>query len=641
MREIPIHSPCFGRADDLDHLAARIENRGVTFVMAPPRIGKTWLVRNLAFDRAQGWNIGYAESSSGKNDLMREAVADLYKRWLDGAGAVAQAHSLWERHKDGLVGKVGGAVGKMLGKIAALADGDIVGADKVIDETFNALTAAEKDLRSGGLILAPITYEDARDLVRTLAIVTGKPILLVMDAWERGGNLAPDRGSIQKLLDNEDDWPDAFHLLVVIRDMPKHLDEVRFADECCNTYPSAAHHQPGRLALGDLAEQDRLLLFLREKVPAVANADRDWVIEQCANPAVIEWWVRRKPADQKALITEAGNARDSQHKVLFDLIDQIHDQPRLFAAVVRLAMLPEITSSTAWKPYREIVDADDPDAVVADLQSRRILYSDQPEYPSFGHATDHDAVRAFLLRAPANRSQHDPRPHVRVALKELIRDLARRVQSAASEVAPFVDALSITSDTVGAAGLDHPWQWPGSLARTLLDIRLSPDERAKLLQGTWAIDVELPEARTLLAMGLLNTLNDAKDEEDLARRDVLLAELRALSEAHPEDAAVREQLAMGLFNTLIDAKDEEDRSPRDALLAELRTLSKAHPEDAAVRELLANGLAFVAIWLGGEGDTLGREKLLAELRNLLDRHADDDRLTQVREWLDDQDGQEE
>lgn len=54
--------------------------------MAPPRMGKTWLVRNLAFVRAknEGWNVGYAESSGGKNDLMREAVTDLYKGWLDG-----------------------------------------------------------------------------------------------------------------------------------------------------------------------------------------------------------------------------------------------------------------------------------------------------------------------------------------------------------------------------------------------------------------------------------------------------------------------------------------------------------------------------------------------------------------------------
>ena len=58
-------------------------------------------------------------------------------------------------------------------------------------------------------------------------------------------------------------------------------------------------------------------------------------------------------------------------------------------------------------------------------------------------------------------------------------------------------------------------------------------------------------------MGLFNTLNDAKDEQALARRDGLLAELRALAQAHPEDAAVREWLAKALAKTLHDAADEE------------------------------------------------------------------------------------
>ena len=63
--------------------------------------------------------------------------------------------------------------------------------------------------------------------------------------------------------------------------------------------------------------------------------------------------------------------------------------------------------------------------------------------------------------------------------------------------------------------------------------------------------------RERLAAGLYNTLIDAKYEQDLARRDGLLEELRALAHAHPEDAAVREQLAKGLAKTMLDAEGEE------------------------------------------------------------------------------------
>jgi hypothetical protein len=43
--------------------------------------------------------------------------------------------------------------------------------------------------------------------------------------------------------------------------------------------------------------------------------------------------------------------------------------------------------------------------------------------------------------------------------------------------------------------------------------------------------------------------------------------------------AVREWLAKGLFNTPIDAKAEDDLARRDALLDELRTLARGYPDD--------------------------------------------------------------
>ena len=88
-------------------------------------------------------------------------------------------------------------------------------------------------------------------------------------------------------------------------------------------------------------------------------------------------------------------------------------------------------------------------------------------------------------------------------------------------------------------------------------------------------------------MGLFNTLNDAKAEDDLARRDVLLDELRRnWPDSFPDDAAVRQPLAMGLFNTQIYAKAEDDLGRRDVLVDELRALARAFPDDAAVRDLV-------------------------------------------------------
>jgi hypothetical protein len=45
-----------------------------------------------------------------------------------------------------------------------------------------------------------------------------------------------------------------------------------------------------------------------------------------------------------------------------------------------------------------------------------------------------------------------------------------------------------------------------------------------------------------LTKGLFNTLNHAKEEDDLEQRDALLEELRHLRADYPDDPEVREQL---------------------------------------------------------------------------------------------------
>ena len=57
-----------------------------------------------------------------------------------------------------------------------------------------------------------------------------------------------------------------------------------------------------------------------------------------------------------------------------------------------------------------------------------------------------------------------------------------------------------------------------------------------------------------------------------------------MARAYPDDAVVRERLAKGLHNTLNHTKVEDDLARPDALLDELRALARTRPNDAAVRE---------------------------------------------------------
>ena len=110
--------------------------------------------------------------------------------------------------------------------------------------------------------------------------------------------------------------------------------------------------------------------------------------------------------------------------------------------------------------------------------------------------------------------------------------------------------------------------------------------------------------------------------------------MRALAAAHADDAAVREQLAKGLFNTLTDAKAEDDLARRDALLAELRALAAAHAADATVREELAKGLFNTLCHAMAEDDLARRGALLAELRALVTRYRSEPIFDRIAGLLD-------
>ena len=145
-------------------------------------------------------------------------------------------------------------------------------------------------------------------------------------------------------------------------------------------------------------------------------------------------------------------------------------------------------------------------------------------------------------------------------------------------------------------------------------------DELRQLAGQFPNDAEVCKQ---LAGGLVNTLVYAKDEDDLTRRDTLLGELRQLAGPFPNDAEVRKQLAMGLFNTLVDAKDEDDIARRDALLDELRQMARWFPDDAEVHKQLAMGLFNTLVYAKDEDDLTRRDALLDELRQLTGRFPDD------------------
>ena len=166
-----------------------------------------------------------------------------------------------------------------------------------------------------------------------------------------------------------------------------------------------------------------------------------------------------------------------------------------------------------------------------------------------------------------------------------------RVEQTENHPIPNITELLLVSlQPEDIANLSDIYQWPGRLAATLLGSPLSAEYRGALVEKSQELVLELPRIVPLVSMAILNTLVHAKKANDLARRDALLDELRALASNHPDQPAVREPLANALFNTLCYAKEENDFERRDKLLDELRDLAENRPDEPPVHEWLAKAL---------------------------------------------------
>jgi hypothetical protein len=206
----------FGRAPDIKHLVGRANAKGMTAIAAPPKMGKTWLLIEVArkLSEEDGRLVGYAESVGQSADLMLRAVTDLYTRWLDNASYREQAKSLWQRHQGELITGAGQAVGAIFESFAETAPLKPVA--KLVRECFDALARADTDLRTAGLKLPQLDYEKAAELVGLVADLSGKSVVLILDAWEQSPCVEFEFKALNAFLNHQDDWP-LCHIFVGLR----------------------------------------------------------------------------------------------------------------------------------------------------------------------------------------------------------------------------------------------------------------------------------------------------------------------------------------------------------------------------------------------------------------------------------------
>jgi hypothetical protein len=417
-------------------------------------------------------------------------------------------------------------------------------------------------------------------------------------------------------------WPEC-HILLGAREGDNAAELLR---ELEREFPGGAHVQMlGEMDLSTESERRRLMSFLhgQPQLRAIENVDDARVLNLVGGyPRIISRWTaddaRETVQTFDGLERLAQEANEFRYRDLEKLLLGLEGDCRTLA--VRIVLIPPAEDADIWRAVRPIILAGlDPNAL-DDLKLANILESDT-EAPKFGHPKRRDAARAFFdMRR---------REAVRTEAKGLIFALARSVTAIDASAFPYATALVGLRDEVRRQSL-------GSLPLALCEAALHisgerlPSSDSLIEGAREARRSSEPGVGTILAVALYDALHLATEEDDLARRDALLDELRALARAYPNDAAVRERLAMGLFNTLIYAKAEDDLTRRDALLDELRALARPYPDYAAVRKHLAMGLFNTLNDAKAENDLARRDALLDELRTLVRALRDD---AAVRERL--------
>jgi hypothetical protein len=614
-KEFPDRSDrLFGRERDLAALAGRVRFKGLTAVVGTPQMGKSWLMQELA-RRLAGQTpgcepthlVGFSEQFGQTPDLLVRAVADLYVRWLSDAGMAEQARMVWSQQKGNLLPGVAETVSKIFaGAVEAVAKP----LTDVVDGAIKGLIAANETLTSGGIRLPVLQYEQARDLVATVARISDRPIALVLDQWERSPDATMESRTLDAFLHHLDDWP-ACHLFLALRPDEPAFGIVQTLEA---SLPGTVEIYPLELMdLGDAQECDRLMSFLGGRVPAAQRIPDSTMLQMIEGyPGVIYQWTSdyQRQAMQSAddLRQVAADAHKFRFRELEELLPGLKGDARRLS--VRLALLPSSAEKGVWDLVKELVLSGIEADALDDLRRGRVLESADP--PSFGHAKRWDAARGWFIenrKAAAKREAEG-----------LIFAFASRVHDSSAETITSILALIRLGEVCA------PLELPDDL-RAVCSIALSfigPPSDFEILLCTSQVAKGDPRFAPLAAMGLYNMLYVAGMKRDVKIRDVMLTELREIAKRYPEIEAVCEQFAKGLFNSFYHAQEEGDLPRRDALLDELRALAAAHAEDVAVREMLAIGLSHMLIDARAKDDLIRFEALRDELCDLAELYSEDE-----------------
>jgi tetratricopeptide (TPR) repeat protein len=529
----------FGRIADIHHLIDRARNPGLTAVAARPLMGKSWTLTEVArlLEEEGRFLVGYHESKGAETSLLLYAVSNLYTRWLADSSLRGQAISLWERHKENLVPRVGQMVGLLFEKIAAKQLPEGVGA--VVRAAFDGLAEAQRDLLSGGLQLAPLPYDQALSLIALVAKISERRIVLILDAWEKSPSLRPELATLESFLKHRADWPHT-HIFLAVRnqdvDSTKINDEgYRRANDLCRINGAAQRYDLPAFNQTDLKERARLIEFVRQTVSATAHEPEQRLLEMIDGyPGVLHFWTDdvnqttiRAREDLRSLARDAHALRYLELEHLLDRLPD--DTSRTLAA--RLAFFPRLDRET-WNIFRDLLLDGQPQTVVDTLVDSNVL--EDQDFPTYGHDTRHTAARQWFIKYK--------RSLFRRVSEQLIEATASCVNGIDKQSLPFLEALVSCSEISQEAGIGSVASCLIHAAQTVFSNFDSVSYSDYDLLCKQAIERNRSVA-TLVAISLLNRAHSREQRCDIDGAIYDYTAAIALA-----DLASAEQLAIAFFN---------------------------------------------------------------------------------------------
>jgi tetratricopeptide (TPR) repeat protein len=483
-------------------------------------------------------------------------------------------------------------------------------------------------LKSDGQNLPVLAFEQGHDLLKVVADVSKRRVVLIFDAWEKAASIVNERDFLELYLKHREDWP-TVHFIVAVREP----DAAKAADDAAleaARHVKASNGTVGRLDLKamDLASPDekaRLLAYVRiclPKASAVTDEQILGILE--AYPATLERWAENPelstPAELKAA---ADDARYFLYDELHQSLPALTKGERTLA--MRLCLLPRMAPAP-WALLRGLVEEGlEKDGWLDCCESG--LFMNEP-YPTFGHDTRHQAVAVWFktakngayfqsLRAEANRLVFRmsqvldlSRPHT-VTVLQALRIVAGTMGIENLDAYPRLIAkmtAALWREDVGAALLEaEPWpdtqesrkRISSLLARALynsvLDAALAakdPELSKSLLGVLRRLHQDFPGDRTIVQCFGMVTVdvaqicrNSGKDEDAKA----LLAELRGLAELTPSEPGLWHEYGTALYNKILILLRKGSLADALPVLDELRALPP-QPPDVAAQRLLGDTL---------------------------------------------------